>query len=232
MLVNTIDDRLALFTSIDRTFVIEAALCKAIIGPEGDKIMEAKIIKAFPTPDNLKKLDLTSQELKVIKESSVARRTGPAAAQMLQAAVEVVDGMLRGCCPEQKFMTSGIMMKLSPLLPLFCQTSVEIEGKTTIVTGAAATKELLQNIQDKQDNEEAVSFNDLEPLHAFQWLLDKKGQDELTELTKALVSTVTSPSSKGGSNTPSGASKPKVHGGKKASKDDDTQLADVMSLFT
>ena len=48
VLVSTMEERMPLFTSIDRTFVIEAALCKAMLGTEGDKIMENRIVAAFP----------------------------------------------------------------------------------------------------------------------------------------------------------------------------------------
>ena len=229
--IATMDERMPLFTSIDRSFVIEAALCQAIVGSEGDKIMESTILGAFPSESDLKKLDATSQELKIIKEGPVARCTGPAASQMLQAALEVVDGMLRGSSPQQKFMTSGIMMKLSPTLPLFCQATVSNKGKSSILTGAEAAKELLTQIKDRA-SEHAISFNDLEPLHAFQWLLDEESLDELTSLTKTLVSTVTTPTK--GAEKPKTPPKGNKNPGGKSSKEDgeDMALADVMSLFT
>ena len=315
VLVSTMEERMPLFTSIDRTFVIEAALCKAMLGTEGDKIMEKKIVAAFPSDSDLKKLDITNQELKIIKDSPVARCTGPAAASMLQAAVEVVEGMLRGCSPQQKFMTSGmcnamlgtegdktmekkivaafpsdsdlkklditnqelkiikdspvarctgpaaasmlqaavevvegmlrgcspqqkfmtsgIMQKLSPKLPLFCQTTITIEGKTSIITGQAAMKELLKTIKAKKDDAEeaeALSFSDLEPLHAFQWLLNEAELLVLTSLTEELVSSVTAPN--GSTKPPKGASKAKVSGGKSSKDNEDMAFADVMSLFT
>ena len=234
VLASTMEERMPLFTSIDRTFVIEAALCKAMLGTEGDKIMEKKIVAAFPSDSDLKKLDITNQELKIIKDSPVARCTGPAAASMLQAAVEVVEGMLRGCSPQQKFMTSGIMQKLSPKLPLFCQTTITIEGKTSIITGQAAMKELLKTIKAKKDDDaeeaEALSFSDLEPLHAFQWLLSEAELLVLTSLTEELLSSVTAPN--GSTKPPKGASKAKVSGGKSSKDNEDMALADVMSLFT
>jgi len=234
VLASTMEERMPLFTSIDRTFVIEAALCKAMLGTEGDKIMEKKIVAAFPSDSDLKKLDITNQELKIIKDSPVARCTGPAAASMLQAAVEVVEGMLRGCSPQQKFMTSGIMQKLSPKLPLFCQTTITIEGKTSIITGQAAMKELLKTIKAKKDDDaeeaEALSFSDLEPLHAFQWLLSEAELLVLTSLTEELLSSVTAP--KGSTKPPKGASKAKVSGGKSSKDNEDMAFADVMSLFT
>ena len=233
VLVSTMEERMPLFTSIDRTFVIEAALCRAMLGTEGDKIMEGIIVAAFPSDSKLKKLDITAQELKIIKDSPVARCTGPAAASMLQAAVEVVGGMLRGCSPQQKFMTSGIMQKLSPTLPLFCQTTITIEGKSIIITGNAAMQELLKTIKEKKDDAEeaeALSFSELEPLHAFQWLLSGAELLVLTSLTEELVSCVTSPN--GVTKPPKGASKAKVSGGKSSKDNDGMALSDVMSLFT
>ena len=231
VLVSTMGERMLLFTSIDRSFVIEAALCRAILGTEGDNIMENKIVAAFPSDPNFKKLDITAQELKIIRDSPVARCTGPAAASMLQAAVEVVEGMLRGFGPQQKFMTSGIMQKLSPTLLLFCQTAITIKGKTSIIIGQAAMKELVKTIQEKKDSEEAeaLCYSDLEHLHAFQWLLNEAELVVFESLTTELVSIVMAP--KGGTKFQKGASKAKVFGGKLSKGHGDMAFAGVMSLF-
>eukprot|EP00972_Heterocapsa_arctica_P062800 9263175-Heterocapsa_arctica.AAC.1 len=63
---------MSLFLSIDRSFVIEAALCRAMDGTAGDSIMESHILACFPSDTNLKKLEKTTLELDMIKESTVA----------------------------------------------------------------------------------------------------------------------------------------------------------------
>ena len=68
-------------------------------------------------------------------------------------------------------------------------------------------KELLKTIKAKKDDAEeaeALSFSDLEPLHAFQWLLNEAELLVLTSLTEELVSSVTAP--KGSTKPPKGAS--------------------------
>ena len=232
-IAETSEKRLALLISIDRSFVIEQALCKALLGQPGDDLMESHILKLFPSENEPKKLDATYEELKVLKEGKVAKSTGPSAGQMLASAMEVVDGMLRGSAPQQKFMTSGIMQKIAPTLQYFCQASSGRAGSPALV-GEPAAVQMLKDIKKKRSDSTLV-FSDLEPLHAFQWLLDEAKQEELSGITKSLVSAVTTaPVKQKAARGSKAAAGKKGKNAAQSSTDGPTDMAiaDVMSLFS
>lgn len=136
---------------MDRNFAVERALCEALLGPQGEKLMGSRIESCFPSNTQLCSMAETAQKLEALREGVISKCVGDKATAALKSAAEIVAGLEQGEPPKKQYMTSNIMATLSPKLELFCQHAEETGSKVgkKIFTGAKAAEAKLKVAQER-----------------------------------------------------------------------------------
>jgi len=232
VLLDKVKKKVNLFLNVDRSFAVEIAVMEAMLGPQGDAIMETKIDECFPTEANPYTLDETHTKLVALQGGQMAQVTGVQAGQTLSAVVEIIVGMKRGEAPQRQFFTSPFMQKLQPKLDFFCQYRATKDGKETLILGKAACAAKLQDLM-KKFAKETITFKDLEEVHCFEWLVQGQvNKDKLKEMSESLLASA-KVATKDPKKRASKASRDAAQAKGSASTDSPAgTLADVMALFS
>jgi hypothetical protein len=234
VLLDLVKKKASLFLNVDRSFLVEVACMEAMLGQQGDNIMEQKIEECFPTEAQLCTLGETHTRLEALRAGPITQVTGSSAAQTLAAVLEITSGMKRGETPQRQFLTSTFMRKLQPKLDLFCQYTAMKDGKSVVLTGKPACQAKLQDLI-KKASMETITFKDLEEIHLYEWLVQGQvNRDKLKEMVESLlqVAKVSAKDSGKRRSTKGATDATQTKNSGASSSTESGALADVMALFS
>lgn len=223
--METIEGRLALLLSVDSSFTVELAICRALQGRQGEHLLENDILSRMPSDNRTMTLNASIASLKSLRESPVCKWTGDSAEKILAAVIEQLQYMSKGQPPKMEHFTSEFMQVVRSRLPLFCTHVVEKSGnaKAHTLVGEKAASAKLKSLEAKIKNDKA-DLAAMDDIHTYEWLLSAAEKNKLKDLaTKIVTATTKKVVKKRG--------KADAKKAEKAEKNEEESLADVFALF-
>jgi hypothetical protein len=219
--------KLAMFLSIDRSWGVEIALYQAMLGKQGERVLEKEVETKLPTKVKLLSLAESIAQLAQLRCSPICRVAGTKGSDQVGGVISMLQNMLQGTSPDTELMTSPMMKKVALTLPFFAThpQTAESGAEPIILVGKDAIAARLAVLTA---DEPSQSLDSLDWFMGFKFLLTPEQETAIKAMTRKLVghimkskrlSTKTTTTSKGVPSTTSSAS----------AKDD--VLAETMALF-
>lgn len=224
MFEETIDRRYQLLSGIDRSIAVERAVVKALLGDQGERLMQEAILATLPDKGRSVSLAAAGTALKALEVGGLAKFCGERGRQCLAAAAAAIAELSTGSLKTET-MTSAWMLKVKDTLKYFCKQFAMFKkkgaakGERVELVGAEAAEEKLRMLKEMTTN--VITYEKLNEVWPWHFLLADASKLELKKITDEVNGKVTYKPKE---------PKKKALKSKSASSSADLD-ADVMSLF-